>query len=559
MGWREAWRLSSVAFAELSLQAIYALRQGNLPSPDPPAVVVRRARRRVTQSKVLVASILTLLAAGAALLLGAAPRVVGTPFFGVLVSAAVFRSAVLTGLLSLDVAFLWWTGLQIIPTFLASGVLPVLEPLPIDSRTLGRVAGLLYLRLFDIPAVAVLVATPVFIAAELGPAAGIAVIPGVACAVAFSLALALLTGRFFVRRVLGSRGGGGRAALRWTYLVLWVLPAFAMFVFVVAAPAFLAVVARTLAGGPSGGSDLLFAAFPFTFAVLPTLAVPDSTAFTLGGSQGFALFAAGAVYVALAAWAVIWMMRSVRRIGIAPPLLPVEMAVRHYDLVPRRPTWAVLTKDLRIASRTPGYAFLLLFPILDSLALGLFTYISGPGSSAAFALALGAVTTAALLATFFGPAFFAIEVIAYSYGRTLPLPDRSLILGKIALIAAVYLVASGLVLGLTALRVFQPVVFPVFVAAELPAVLAASLLELGILFRRARSRGLPIVNLYSGAWYAVAVSVPGLIVAGVPLIAFRLLGPAGDVSALAGMALLASGELAAVAPFVLREPRGRSP
>jgi Membrane protein of 12 TMs len=556
MGWREAWRISSVAFAELSLQAIYALRQGNLPSPDPPAVVVRRARRRVTQSKVLVASILTLLAAGAALLLGAAPGIVSRPFFSVLVSPAVFRAAVLTGLLSLDVAFLWWTGLQMIPTFLASGVLPVLEPLPIDDRTLGRVAGLLYLRLFDVPALAVLIATPILVGVALGPAAGLAVIPGVACAVAFSLAVALLTGRFFVRRVLGSRGGGGRAAIRWAYLVLWVLPAFAMFVFVVAAPAFVALVARTIASGQTGGSELLLATFPFTFAALPAIAVPGGAPLPLVGSETIALFAAGAAYVALASWATVWMMDSVRRIGIAPPLLAVEMSVRNFDLLPRRPTLAVLTKDLRIASRTPGYAFLLLFPILDALALGLFTFITGPGSSAALSLALGAVTTAALLATFFGPAFFAIEVIAYSYGRTLPLADRSLILGKVALVTAVFVIASGLVLGLTALRVFQPVIFLSFVAAELPAVVAASLLELGILFRRARSKGLPIVNLYAGAWYAVAVSIPGLIVAGTPLIAFRLFGSSGALLGLSAMALVAVIELGVCAPFALRTPRG---
>jgi predicted permease len=228
-----------------------------------------------------------------------------------------------------------------------------------------------------------------------------------------------------------------------------------------------------------------------------------------------------------------------------------------YDLVPRAPSTAVLTKDLRIASRMPGYAFLIILPILDAVSLGLFTFLAGPGSTAAFGLGLAAVTTAALLATFFGPAFFAIEVIAYSYGRTLPLPERSILLGKVMLVVAIYLIAGALVLGLTLPRVFQPALFSAFILAELPAVAAASFLELGILFRRARAKGLPIVNLYSGAWYAVLVSIPGLLVAAIPLVLFDIYGSLGTWVGLSAMALFAVFELALCAPFALGRGGGR--
>jgi hypothetical protein len=558
VGWREAWRISSVAFTELSLQAIYAFRQGNLPPSGPPGLVASKARRRVVQSKIIVAAVLGMLIAGACLLLAVAPRLLSSPFFGVVVSVDVFQTAVLSGLLALEVAFLWWSGLQALPTFLASGVLPVLEPLPIDDRTLGRVAGLLYLRLFDIPALTVIVSTPLLVAWTLGAAAGVAIIPGTIAAVAFALALALLTGRFFVRRVQGSRGGGGRAIVRWAYLVLWVLPAFAMFGFVVAAPGFLAVMARAVGGGPTPLLDLLVSTWPISFAVLPAVVNHGAGAFGLDASGTVVLAVAVGGYLLLAGWAIVWMMGAVRRVGLAPPLVSVGAPVAQFDLVPQAPARAVLTKDLRIASRMPGYAFLVIFPILDAVAIGLFTYVSGPGSAAAFGLALAAVTTAALLATFFGPAFFAIEVIAYSYGRTLPLADRSIICGKVALVATIFLAAAGLVLGITLLRVFQPAIFLAFVFAELPAVLAAAFLELGILFRRARSKGLPIVNLYSGAWYAIFVSIPGLLVAGAPLIAFRAFGATTVWLGVAAMALVAMGELALCAPFALGVRRGSS-
>jgi len=558
MGWREAWRISSVAFVELSLQAIYAFRQGNLPSADSPRLLAARARRRVVQSKMIVAAVLGLLAAGACLLLEVSARIVATPFFGVVVTTAVFQMGVLTGLLAIEVAFLWWTGLQVIPTFLGSGVLPVLEPLPIDDRTLGRVAGLLYLRLFDLPALMVLVTTPLFVAWTLGAEAGLAIVPGVVAAVGFALALALWTGRFFVRRVQGSRGGGGRTLVRWAYLVLWVLPAFAMFGLVVAAPGFLAFIGRIVGGGPSLAGDLLLSAFPITFAALPAVAVHGAGAFALDATGQVVLATAAGVYLLVAGWAVVWLMASVRRMGVAPALLPAEAPPARFRLRPERPARAVLTKDLRIASRMPGYAFLVIFPILEAVAIGLFTFITGPGSSAALGLALAAVSTAALLATFFGPAFFAIEVIAYSYGRTLPLSDRSILTGKVALVAIIYLIAGGVVLGLTLLRVFQPVLFLAFVLAEFPAVLAASFLELGILFRRARAKGLPIVNLYSGGWYAVIVAVPGLLVAGLPLVTFRILDSSDPSFALAAMGLFAVAELAVCAPFALGLRGGRN-
>jgi hypothetical protein len=553
MTWREAARLSDVAFTELSLQAIYAFRQGNLPPPGPAHGLVGRARRRVLQSKAIVSFVLGLLALGGAFALRS--NLYRSAFFATPIAPAVFQAGVLTGLLSLDVAFLWWTGMQVLPTFLASGVLPVLEPLPIDDRTLNRVAGLVYLRLFDLPAVTVLVGTPLAVGLALGPWAGVAIVPGVVAVVAFSLALSLVTGRFFVRRVQGSRGGGGRAVVRWAVLVLWLVPAFAMFAFVIAAPAFFTLIGRLSQGGPTATGHLLLAAFPFTLASLPAVAASGTNGLGLDLVGSVILAGASAGYVALALWALLWAMTSVRRVGFVPAGVATPGAVARLDLRPTGTVLAVLTKDLRIASRTPGYAFLVLLPVLDALAIGLLTYVRAPGSSAAFGIALAAVVTAALLATFFGPAFFAIEVFAYSYGRTLPLSDRSLLAGKVTLVALMYLVAGGTVLGITLARVFDPVLFLAFILAELPAVVAASLLELGILFRRSRTRGLPITNLYAGAWYAFFVSIPGVFIAALPFVAYGLFRASGAYAGLLAMGIFALVELAAVAPFALGRRR----
>jgi len=551
MSWRAALRLCREAFVELSFQAIYAFRQGNVLPPTDASKLSGRARNRVLQSKALVAGLLGFLTIGAGLILYdatfVAARLLPNP-----IPVPLFQAGVLTALLSLDVAFLWWTGLQVLPTFLSAGVLPVLEPLPIDETTLRQTAVILYLRLFDVPVLTLLVLTPLVVGLALGLLAGLAILPGVVAAVLFALALALVTGRFFVRRVQGSRGGGGRSILRWTYLILWVVPAFGLFGFVTLAPAFFGALSTLSAAGPSISFDVLWGSFPFSLASLPALLTDGTGALPVGDGGLAVLLGASAGYLALAVAAALWMGRAIRDVGIAPPGVPVPSTPSVPTLNTTGRVYSVLVKDLRMASRTPGYAFLILLPILDAVALGLLTYVSGPRPGTGTSLALGAVTTAALLGTFFGPAFFAIEVVAYSYGRTLPLPDRSLVLGKVALIGAIYLVAGGLVLAIADLRVNQPLIFAGFVAAELPAVLAAALLELGMLLRRARKRGLPLVNLYTGAWVAVLVSIPGLFVASAPLVAFEALRNYPQTVALGAMALVGLGSLGLIGPFVLR-------
>ena len=549
MSWREAFRLSQVAFAELSFQAVYAFRQGNVLPSGNSGLLSARARRRVLQSKLVISAVLSLLTVGAAAVLHQRTL---NPEILAAVPTGLFQAAILTGLFSLDIALLWWTGVQVVPTLISSGVLTVLEPLPIDRRTLEQVSTVLYLRLFDLPALTILIATPIMVGFALGPIAGLAALPGAVAVVAYALALSLLTGRFFLRRVQGSRGGGGRAVVRWAYLVLWLIPAFAMFAFITVAPAFFRALAVLALQGPSFDSGLLAVAFPFSFATLPPIAAGGPASLViLSPALLLPLGIALAVYGGLAVWSIVWLSGSVRTLLFLPVRAPVDLENRLPALRPTGRARSVLTKDLRIASRTPGYAFLILLPILDAGALGLLTYASPAANPAAASLALGAVTTAALLATFFGPAFFAIEVVAYSYGRSLPLSNRSVVFGKVALVCLMYLVAAALIVGFSVLRFLHPFTFVAFVLAELPAVLAGAFLELGLLFRWARRRGLAITSLYAGAWFAVLVSVPGLIVAGIPPLLYDLFNGSGTELGLTIMALIAVAELALAFPVAL--------
>ncbi|MCI4360813.1 MAG: hypothetical protein L3J91_03845, partial [Thermoplasmata archaeon] len=232
--WRTAWRLADPAYTELAFQAIYAVRQGNLPPSVPSGDLARVARLRVLQSKLLVSALLGFLSLGSLLLLNP----IAQKLFVSVMPQGLYVATVLGALVVLELTLIWWTGLQVLPAFLAAGIVPLLRTLPVDPVTLRRASLILLLRLFDAPALTCLVLTPLAAGVALGSFwGGLLLLPAVLAAVVFAISLALLSGRFFVRRIQGARGGVGPAAVRWAYLVLWAVPAFAMYGFITIAPA----------------------------------------------------------------------------------------------------------------------------------------------------------------------------------------------------------------------------------------------------------------------------------------------------------------------------------
>jgi Membrane protein of 12 TMs len=553
VSWREAIRLAGPAYTELAFQATFAMRQGNLPPSPIGGTLAARARRRVWQSKLLVGALVSLMALGAGAVLRPSVRAVVAPAL----DPGLYVTAVVGAALLLELALLWWTGLQVLPTYLSSRVVPFLATMPVPEKTLRRVAALLVLRLFDGPALACLVVTPIAVALGVGaPLAGVAIVPGVAVVLLVAVALALRTGEFFVVRIQGAHAGPGQTALRWAYLLLWAVPAFALYGFLAAAPSFLGLLSSLRAGGYPAELVGLLLSFPMPLAALPGLV---GHLFAPPAAVGAGVVAAAALY-ALGAGGLAWWLRGAPlRLALSTPFATLPRPGTALRLAPGHPAVAVIRKDLRIASRTPGFAFVILLPLLDALALGLLTFAAAPPPDTVFNLAAAAVSTSALLATFFGPALFALEVMGYTYVRTLPLPDRSVVLGKVMLVTMLYAAAAGIVILFTLPRVFAPLTFLGFVAAELPAVVAAALLEFGLLFRHARRRGLPVVNLYTGAWWATLVAFPGLLVAGVPLAVFQDLRGAGSPVALPALALLGLVELGAVLPLALSGAGGKRP
>ncbi len=552
---RESWAIAGVIYQEFSFQSIYALKQGNVLDPassQDPLKAVRRARSRVAQSKLMVSLLLLfIIVAGAfALTRGGA--------FGIRLAPVDYATSVIAGQLLLLFSLLWMTGLQIAPTLTNSKIFNLLATLPVPDRQNRRVATLLLLHVFDAPALTALLFLPLADGLATGSlSVGLLSLPGTLLTVVLAAAVALYTASFFVSQVSGSRGGTRRtSALRWVYLLLWSLPSLAITGFVSFSSQILNTLGLWEVSNPLAFQAILLV-FPFPFGYLPAqAALPGQDPFRL--LYGLPFWLAISAYVLLGALAARWLLTAPMSVSLRQPKSSRGETGTFPPLHRSSPTGAILQKDLRVASRTPGYAFLILLPLLDAFVLGLSSYVAAPGPAAAGRYALAAVTVAALLATFFGPAFFATEVLGYSFTRTLPISRRTLLLGKASLIVLIYTVASLLVMGLVAFRVGDPVPFLVFALAELPAVLGAAVLELGVLFNRAERTGIPLTNLYSGAWWTMLVVIPGLVVAGIPLVFYTVGQYYHTVWAIPSMALSALALLAVTGLWALWG-RGRAP
>lgn len=515
MDWRERWRFSQYLYREVSYQSIYSLKTGNILSgEDAKAGEARpkRAERRVLQSKLTISGMFFLTFIGAAFLLR-----YGTQFIPTTLTPVYFDATILTMVLVVLFSLVWVTGLQVALPFVSSQVLTALKTLPLSEQDASWISLITFLKLFDMPLATAFVIFPLSVGVGTGSwAAGLATVPVVLLTEIFALSMSLATAKFFSRNVTGASGGSLIGlAKRWAYLILWTIPSLVITIFIVFVLSIIATLGTWETSSPRS-LQALFTLFPYPFtyltSVLGTRAPASLTWVAITGG-------AAALYIVIGLFSARWLFSAPLSLSGATTASTYVGGERR-GLVVSLPPVAILKKDMRMASRTPAYAFLLLLPLLDSFILGLFTYLGSPSPALAERYAVAGVTVAVLLATFFGPVFFATEIMGFTLTRTLPISQRTLMIGKTTLISVVY-IASFLVLAtLVASQLHDLGGFLLYALAELPAVLAAALLEIGVLLNRAEKTGVPIANLYSGAWWTTLVVVPGLIVAVTPLIVF---------------------------------------
>lgn len=530
--WRAAWALSDTLFTEFSFQAVYALRQGNLltsrgVAPDARAAVAT-ARQRMLQAKLVLSTVMLGLILAIAYVLRKGPVQIPDN-----ISSLDFSMFILAGSLVFVLAILWLTGIQVAPLLASSKSFVLLQTFPMPRRLLQRMAVTVVVRILDLPAMVALLALPIATGWATGSVlVALLMLPATACAVVFAAALSLLSASFFQRHVAALPGASLRTtAIRWAAVSIVVLPVLLIIAFLGLLVPALVVVNPGLVPGPVAYGLGFFSwtrsflpllvIFPFDWTYLAAWAADTGWGLPAGPTF-FIAWIEATLDILLAGTLVLWFQGAPLRMAVAAPSAEARRAPPHYELRGSGLLGALIRKDLRIASRTPELAILMLFPVVNAGVIAFSTNFGNPTWWTVHNLAFSAIVAAAGLTVLLGPAVFASEVMGFSLTQTFPLPRQALIAAKATLMSCLYGIAIVVVMVMMYGRMVNWPLLVLFGAGEMPAILAATLLEVGILYRRTETTGVAPVSQFMGVVGWVAVILPGVLVSAIPPLLYAL-------------------------------------
>ncbi len=159
----------------------------------------------------------------------------------------------------------------------------------------------------------------------------------------------------------------------------------------------------------------------------------------------------------------------------------------------------MLKKDLKLISRTPSYAIVVMLPVVESLF-----FVSG------FDKYVSIAATATILSLMVIVSFVLFSLEDSHYTRILPINIKSIIKAKAVLATLVYVV-SMIVIGVVLTFKGAPT-NALFGFSQIPTAFAVSLIVL-ILAIKIGVR----VDVYNGFMSAVVLFIPGFIISLIPL------------------------------------------
>jgi predicted permease len=497
-------------YKEISFQSIFSLRAGGaLPrrGKDDVRTLISNAEVNTILSKLVTTVFIALF--GFAVFL---PLMSGTSSTGSLKDLTAVGSV--STFLAVVLFLISFMGLQVSTSFISSKATDVLSPLSLSRSDVSRIIFLCFLRIFDIPLIAsviVLLLAYYFVGGSV--LGGLVAFTGVIVTEAFALTLTMGLARFFYSRVAG---GGGRSRwktlLRFAFMLVWILPSFAIY-FVVNFAEQIVQSFASLTQGFSSALQLFVVLYPFSYGYLVSFV-------TFSQSIDYLTVALSVVaclgYVAFAAYCVRWVTRTMGGIGAAGVSRAPREAVKDTIVSPQVPWLGTIRKDLRVASRSPSYASLFLLPAIEATVLAMsFSSFSEVGLSST----LGLLTGMSVVVLMLPPMLVSIEGLAASYMRSLPLKKKTLISAKTLLSTFTYAV-SLVVLFIVALFMGKSYSYILtFGAIHLFSVAAATMLELIILANKFWKEGFAIGNIYARLSTYILIILPGLAVVVIPIIA----------------------------------------
>jgi len=504
----ELWRLSSTIYREISFQSIFSLRSG--------ATLPQRGRTSINQlakrakTNTLISKIITSIFIG---IFGFMMLFASTTTMGTLEP---LRESALVGAISAFLAVVLFLiiimGLQVSTTMISSKIVETLSVFPLTREDTSKVVFLCLIRIFDLPlitATLTLLVTYAFLGGS--PLGFLASLLGIIVTGIFALTLTIGLAKFFYSKVAS---GGGRSKwktlLRIIFMFVWILPSFGTYIVV----NFAVEIARSFTAFTqtfSSTLQLLVIAYPFSFGFLVSFA---SSLQNISYPILSLSIAASLAYSLLAFYALRWLTRTIRRMGAAGAAGAMRETVRDTIVKPRTPWVGIIRKDLRVASRAPSLASILLLPAIQTVVLAIaFSSFSEVGFSTAMGILTGMSVTMLLLS----PTLFSIEGLGSAYTLSFPLEKKTLISAKTTLIAFIYML-SLIVLSAVAFLMGRDFTYILtFGGIQTFSILAASMIELLIIANKYWKKGFSLSNIYAKLPTYIMILLLGIVIVSIPM------------------------------------------
>lgn len=505
----DLWRISRTVYKEVSFQSIFSLRSGGLLAQKADTDVkklVRNAEFNTWISKILMSVFITVFA-----LMVFVPLDTGTSGRRISPELTVVGtvSSFLTVLLFLIVVM----GLQVSTSFFSSKVIDILSPLPLTKTDMSTVSFLCFVRIFDVPLVIAAIGFPTAFYYFVGVAAGaLSAFLGILVTEMFALALTTGLAKFFYAKIAGANGRSlWKTLLRGVLMLVWILPSFGAYVvinFWAEIIQFFASLTRTVVALPY----VVVLLYPFSYGFLVSYAT-----FTQGLDYvSLALAVAACLgYAALAGWSVKWVAQTIRSMNAGGIVASAREIVKDTFIKPQTALLGIIRKDLRIASRMPSYASMLLLPAIQTVIL-VFTFLRFEALGASEML--GILTGMSFLTVLIPPTLFSIEGLASAYTKSLPLTKRTVIFSKTALATLTYAISLIVVLVVTFFMQRSPQLVLAYGSVHMLAVAAANMLEILILTEKFWKGGFALGNIYAKLSTYILVLIPGATIIFMPVL-----------------------------------------
>lgn len=532
------WKISGTVYREICFQSIFSLRLG-APLPQMDSDKIRKVARQVEMNMLVSKILITIFVA----VLAVMPLGYWSYF---VMGLKLVEELAIVGCVSVFLASLFFLlvvlGLQTTTSLMATKAFEILSSFPISRGDVSKIALFSFLRIFDMPLITALAVFPaafsIVVRSFFG---GLAALFTVVLTEIFAMALTIGLSKLFYSRIVA--GGGGskyRTIMRFIYMLIWILPSFGIYLAMNFATQILQVLAYSLT----------------QMSVIQTFALALVYPFSLGFTTAFATFphkislmhaAALAVstflYTALAYLGLNYTGSTIRRIGSGGVIIASKAFVRDLVIRPKSPYLGVIIKDLRVASRSPSYASILMLPALQAviilISLGL-VRIDLP-------MVLGFLAGISLMSLIVAPTLFSVETLASAYTRSLPLKRRTVIAAKTFLSTLTYVSCVVALAAFTLYlrrEIFSAVAFGLVQAVS---VTAGCMFELLLLAERFWKIELSPGNIYASLSTFVMVLIPGVVLCLTPMMVCVALGFSSALFTLTVFLAIATLELAVVA------------